>query len=66
MKRAVTAAVGLIALLALTACVAGSQEAQHTAAGGLLPQLLLCASASKWDPTFAGIKFLTKIVNLRN
>jgi len=25
-----------------------------------------CASASKWDPTFAGIKFLNRIVNLGN
>ncbi len=29
-------------------------------------ELLECASASKWDPTFAGIKFLNRIVNLRN
>jgi hypothetical protein len=27
---------------------------------------LTYASASKWDPTFAGIKFLNGMVNLRN
>jgi hypothetical protein len=31
-----------------------------------LSTLYECASASKWDPTFAGIKFLNRIVNLRN
>jgi len=33
---------------------------------GKTGEVTTCASASKWDPTFAGIKFLNKIVNLRN
>jgi hypothetical protein len=59
MKTAVTAAVGLIALLALTACVAGSQEAQHTAAGGLLPQLLL----GLWHGVIAPVTLIVEVIN---
>jgi hypothetical protein len=32
----------------------------------VFPRFFDCTSASKWDPTFAGIKFLNRMVNLRN
>lgn len=59
MKRAVGVAVGLIAILALTACVAGSQEAQHAAAGGPLSQLLL----GLWHGVIAPVTLIAEVIN---
>jgi len=46
-----------------------SVAAHAVAEGGVVapsPQVPECASASKWDPTFSGIKFLNTIAKLRN
>jgi hypothetical protein len=59
MKRAGAAAVGLIVLLALTACVAGSQESQHAAAGGMLSQLLL----GLWHGVIAPVTLIVEVIN---
>ncbi len=59
MKRAVAAAVGLIAVLALTACVAGSQESAHAAAGGLLSQFVL----GLWHGVIAPVTLIVEVIN---
>jgi hypothetical protein len=59
MKRARAAVVGSIALLALTACVAGSQASQHAATGGPLSQLLL----GLWHGVIAPVTLIVEIIN---
>jgi hypothetical protein len=59
MRRAVTAAIGLIAVLTLTACVAGSQESQHAAASGPLSQLLL----GLWHGVIAPVTLIVEVIN---
>ncbi len=59
MKRAGVVVVGLISVVALTACVAGSQEAQHAAAGGPLSQLLL----GLWHGVIAPITLILEVID---
>ena len=59
MSNAVKIAIGLGVVLALSACVAGSGEAQHAAAGGTLSQLLL----GVWHGIIAPVTLIVEIIN---
>jgi hypothetical protein len=59
MKPILTFGLAAIALLALSACVAGSAESQHAASGGLLSQLLL----GFWHGVIAPVTLIVEIVN---
>jgi hypothetical protein len=59
MKRAAAACVGLIAILALTACVAGSRESQHAASDGMLSQLVL----GLWHGVIAPVILIVEVIN---
>ncbi len=59
MKPALTVGLAAVALLALSACVAGSAESQHAASGGLLSQLLL----GFWHGVIAPVTLIVEIVN---
>jgi hypothetical protein len=49
----------MVLLAALSACVAGSAESQHAAAGGVLSQLLL----GFWHGLIAPVTLIVEIVN---
>jgi hypothetical protein len=57
-KRALAVA-GLVGLLALGACVAGSTESQHAASGGLLSQLLL----GFWHGLIAPVMLILEVID---
>ncbi len=59
MKPDLTVGLAAVALLALSACVAGSAESQHAASGGLLSQLLL----GFWHGVIAPVTLIVEIVN---
>jgi hypothetical protein len=59
MKPTTTVAVALLAVLALSGCVAGSSDSQHAAAGGLLPQFLL----GVWHGVIAPFTLLGEVIN---
>lgn len=59
MRRAATIAGAMVAVLALSACVAGSAESQHAAAGGVLSQLLL----GFWQGVIAPVTLIGEIIN---
>jgi len=48
-----------VALLTLSACVAGSGESQHAASGGLLSQLLL----GFWHGVIAPVTLIVEVIN---
>jgi hypothetical protein len=49
----------MLVVLALSACVAGSEESHHAAAGGLLSQLLL----GFWQGIIAPATLLVEVIN---
>lgn len=59
MNHALKIGVGMAVVLALSACVAGSGEAQHAAAGGTLSQLLL----GVWHGIIAPVTLIVEIIN---
>jgi hypothetical protein len=59
MHRHLKIALAAVALLALSACVAGSAESQHAAAGGLLSQFLL----GLWHGVIAPVTLIVEVVN---
>jgi hypothetical protein len=59
MNRAVKIACAAAVLLALAACAAGSADAQHAAAGGLLPQFML----GIWHGVIAPVMLIVEVVN---
>ena len=59
MKRSVYFTVALIAILALTACAAGSAESQHAASGGLVSQFLL----GIWHGVIAPVTLIVEVIN---
>jgi hypothetical protein len=59
MKQGLKIVLAAVALLALSACVAGSAESQHAAAGGLVSQLLL----GFWHGIIAPVTLIVEIVN---
>jgi hypothetical protein len=59
MKQTAKIVGAMVAVLALSACVAGSGESQHAAAGGLLSQLLL----GLWHGIIAPLTLIGEIIN---
>jgi hypothetical protein len=59
MKRTARITGLVIAVLVLSACVAGSAEAQHAAAGGVLSQFLL----GFWHGVIAPVTLIVEIIN---
>lgn len=59
MKQSLKVALVAVALLTLSACVAGSGESQHAASGGLLSQLLL----GFWHGVIAPVTLIVEVVN---
>jgi hypothetical protein len=59
MKQPAKIAVAALALAALGACVAGSPESQHAAAGGLVSQLVL----GFWHGLIAPVTLIIEIIN---
>ena len=59
MKRSVLITCGVLALLTLGACVAGSAESQHAASDGALQQFLL----GLWHGVIAPVTLIVEIVN---
>jgi hypothetical protein len=59
MKRSLLIGAVVLASLALAACVAGSEESAHAAAGGLLSQLAL----GFWHGVIAPIAVIVELVN---
>jgi hypothetical protein len=57
-RRVLTGA-GILAMLALGACVAGSAEAQHAASGGPLSELLL----GMWHGLIAPVMLIVEVIN---
>jgi hypothetical protein len=57
--RAIGPAVGVVLCLALCACVAGSGESHHAAAGGFVSQFLL----GLWHGIIAPLTLLVEIIN---
>jgi len=55
---AMAATLGVL-LLALSACVAGSAESHHAAAGGLIPQLLL----GFWHGIIGPFMLIVEVIN---
>lgn len=60
MKRAFIVAGAVVLVLALGACVAGSTESQHAAAGGVLSQLLL----GFWHGLIAPVMLIIEVINI--
>jgi hypothetical protein len=58
LKRVLVIA-GVLLTLALGACVAGSAESQHAAAGGVLSQLLL----GFWHGLIAPVMLIVEVIN---
>jgi hypothetical protein len=58
MKTRILAGIVLVALV-LSACVPGSEESRHAAAGGLLSQILL----GFWQGIIAPITLLIEVIN---
>jgi len=59
MKRHLGMALAALILLTLSACVAGSAESQHAAAGGLLSQFLL----GFWHGLIAPVTLIVEVIN---
>jgi hypothetical protein len=59
MKRSVMMTCGVLALLALGACAAGSDASQQAASGGTLQQFLL----GLWHGVIAPVTLIVEIVN---
>ena len=59
MKRAFQITSAIVLVLALSACVAGSTESQHAAAGGVLSQLLL----GFWHGLIAPVMLVVEVIN---
>ena len=59
MKQTAKIFCAAVLLVALSACVAGSQESQHAAAGGLLSQLAL----GFWHGLIAPLTLIVEVVN---
>lgn len=59
MKRTVKIVGAAAILLALSACVAGSHESQHAAAGGLLSELAL----GVWHGLIAPVTLIVEVIN---
>jgi hypothetical protein len=59
MKHAAKIAGAAVVVLALSACVAGSAESQHAAAGGVLLQVLL----GFWHGVIAPVTLIVEIIN---
>jgi hypothetical protein len=58
-RRALTFAVVVTAVLALSACVAGSGESGHAASGGLLSELLL----GFWHGLIGPLTLIGEVIN---
>ncbi|HEX4180642.1 MAG TPA: hypothetical protein VHY32_07600 [Caulobacteraceae bacterium] len=59
MKQAAKIAAGVVVLLALSACVAGSGESAHAASGGFVAQFLL----GLWHGVIGPFTLIVEIVN---
>ncbi len=59
MKRIIVMTCGVLSLLALGACAAGSADSHHAAMGGDLPQFLL----GLWHGVIAPITLIIEIIN---
>jgi hypothetical protein len=59
MKRTLKIACAVAVVLALSACVAGSTESQHAAAGGVWQQLLL----GFWHGVIAPVTLIVEVIN---
>ena len=59
MRQVVTIAFAVAAVLALSACVAGSGESEHAAGGGMLLQLLL----GLWHGVIAPVMLIGEVIN---
>ena len=59
MTRSLKIAGALIALLALSACIAGSAESAHAASGGVLSQVLL----GLWHGIIAPVALIIEVVD---
>jgi hypothetical protein len=60
MKQTLKIAAGVLIVLMLSGCIAGSQESQHAADGGMLFQFLL----GLWHGIIAPVTLIVEIINL--